>query len=80
MIRKLPDGTWAQPFNLGNKVNTAGLDYSPYVSPNGRALFFTSQRNSEVTERSNNPFDLDAVTNSVLSPTGVGSDIYWKKR
>lgn len=74
------NGAWSSGRNLGTSVNTGGLDYSPFVSPDGRILFFTSQRISAITERSNNPFDLEAVVNSLLAPKGVGSDIYWKKR
>lgn len=36
-----PDGSWTSPRNLGEKVNTAGYDYAPSISPDGRYLFFT---------------------------------------
>ncbi len=35
-----PDGSWTAPRNLGPKVNTSGEEYAPYVSPDGRCLFF----------------------------------------
>lgn len=35
------DGSWTKPQNLGRKVNTAGYDYAPSLSPDGRYLFFT---------------------------------------
>jgi Tol biopolymer transport system component len=39
------DDTWSQPINLGPEVNTpANGEFSPYVSPDGRFLFFMSSR------------------------------------
>jgi dipeptidyl aminopeptidase/acylaminoacyl peptidase len=35
------DGTWTEPANLGESVNSQGLDRFPAVSPDGRYLFFT---------------------------------------
>ena len=40
-IRKLPDGTWTQPINLGARVNTAKNEIFPYISENG-ILYFSS--------------------------------------
>ena len=39
-----PDGTWGEPKNLGPSVNTAGSEYTPMLSPDGRYLFFTRGR------------------------------------
>jgi len=36
------DGSWAEPINLGEGVNTAGYEFRPYVTPDGKYLFFTS--------------------------------------
>jgi Tol biopolymer transport system component len=33
---------WTEPANLGETVNSAGTEYCPVVSPDGRYLFFTS--------------------------------------
>ncbi|MFO1053226.1 MAG: hypothetical protein U1F36_13520 [Planctomycetota bacterium] len=38
------DGTWTESVNLGPEVNSSALDYCPFVSPDGRSLFFTSNR------------------------------------
>ncbi|HVW59441.1 MAG TPA: hypothetical protein VHC48_05385 [Puia sp.] len=37
-------GKWTPSRNLGPKVNTAFRDYSPGISPDGRYLFFTSEK------------------------------------
>jgi Tol biopolymer transport system component len=73
-------GVWGNGSNLGSRVNTSSLDYSPYVSPDGRYLFFTSQRWARPTEISDNPFDPKAVVDSFITPNGEGSDIYWIRR
>ena len=41
------DGTWTSPRNLGPKVNTNQRDYSPRLSPDGKYLFWTSERGFE---------------------------------
>lgn len=38
------DGNWSDPVNLGERINTAMIDYCPMVTPDGRYLFF-SRRN-----------------------------------
>lgn len=39
------DGTWHKPINLGEKVNSKHAENRPYMSPDGKYLFFTSNRN-----------------------------------
>ena len=72
--------SWRAGINLGSSVNSKDLDYCPFISPDGKYLFFTSQRSTSSPNRSKNPFDLAAITNSILHPSGTGSDIYWKKK
>jgi hypothetical protein len=38
------DGTWSGAVELGEAINTGGLDYCPSLSPDGQYLFFTSTR------------------------------------
>jgi Tol biopolymer transport system component len=38
------DGTWAPPARLGPEINSSGQELCPMVSPDGRYLFFLSQR------------------------------------
>jgi len=33
-----PDGTWSQPENMGNVINTSYDEAYPYISPNGRTI------------------------------------------
>jgi Tol biopolymer transport system component len=38
------DGSWTEAFNLGEGVNSAGFEARPCVTPDGKYLFFTSNR------------------------------------
>jgi len=40
------DGSWARPMNLGERVNSPWKDEYPYVSADGKYLFFNSNRPS----------------------------------
>jgi outer membrane protein OmpA-like peptidoglycan-associated protein len=43
MMKRLPDGKWAKAQNLGHGINTPLDEESPYLHPDGRTLFFSSQ-------------------------------------
>jgi len=38
----LPDGTWDQPVNLGEVINTPSNEMAPFIHPDGRTLYFSS--------------------------------------
>jgi len=42
--RATPDDPWGKPVNLGEAINTPYYDSSPYLSPDGRLLFFHGYR------------------------------------
>jgi Tol biopolymer transport system component len=37
-------GQWMKPVNLGDKINSAGNEYSPMISPDGNYFFWASTR------------------------------------
>ncbi len=37
-----PDGIWSRPVNLGPVINTPGREITPYLAPDGRTLYFSS--------------------------------------
>lgn len=39
---RLPNGKWTTPRNLGPEVNTKGDEQTPYLHPDGKTLYFTS--------------------------------------
>ena len=50
------DGTWGEAINLGDTVNTPGTNFCPSLSPDGKYLFFSTNRDiywvsTEVIER-----------------------------
>lgn len=36
------DGTWTAPKNMGDVLNTQGMDYAPFIAGDGRTLYFSS--------------------------------------
>lgn len=42
IIRKFPNGEWAQPMNLGPEINTPYDDDAPFIHPDGKTLYFSS--------------------------------------
>jgi hypothetical protein len=43
-----PDGSWTEPRNMGRDINTPGVEAFASTSPDGRYLFFASDRNGNV--------------------------------
>ncbi len=41
--RKLPTGEWGKPRNLGDKINTANDEDSPFIHSDGKTLYFASE-------------------------------------
>ncbi len=70
------DGTWQEARNMGPDVNSDRLDYCPLVTPDGRFLFFTSQRlNPRITDRE--PKDLATLQHLEDGPQNGLGDLYW---
>ncbi|AHM63600.1 ompa/motb domain protein [Flammeovirgaceae bacterium 311] len=42
LSERLPNGSWGNPLNLGPAINTAGFEDSPYIHPDGKTLYFSS--------------------------------------
>ncbi|MAY83057.1 MAG: hypothetical protein CMP59_02905 [Flavobacteriales bacterium] len=42
-VVKLPDGSWSLPKNLGPVINTPYNDDGPFVHPDGKTLYFSSE-------------------------------------
>lgn len=38
------DGTWGEPQDLGTPVNTKGTEMAPFLHPDGRTLYFSSDK------------------------------------
>ena len=38
------DGTWSEPMNLGDDINTGDTETTPFLAPDGKTLYFSSNR------------------------------------
>jgi len=47
-VKRLPNGDWSLPENLGPKVNTPYNDRAPFMHPDGVTLFFSSEGHSNM--------------------------------
>jgi hypothetical protein len=45
------DGSWTEPVNMGAKINSSEYEFRPYVTPDGKYLFFTSNRQEPERKR-----------------------------
>lgn len=45
---RIDDGSWTQAVNMGDRINTKGVEALASVSPDGKWLFFVSNRNGNV--------------------------------
>ena len=46
MTKKNSNGQWSEPRNLGSVINTSGSEFSPYLHPDGKTLYFASNNRS----------------------------------
>jgi Tol biopolymer transport system component len=70
------DGTWTQANNMGSQINTFYREVDPVISPDGKYLFFRSNR------RIHKPYTESQLTyrefkNILDSPGNGEADIYW---
>ncbi len=42
MSHLLPNGSWSKPINLGPNINTGADEDAPYITPDGKYLYFSS--------------------------------------
>jgi len=70
------DGSWTKAKNMGEKINSAGIDLCPSVSPDGKYLFFSSNRNNHKSY-SETPLTVEKKIEILSSPGNGSSDIYW---
>jgi hypothetical protein len=72
------DGAWAPGVNLGPGVNDpANTVHSPYVSPDGKYFFFSSNAPRDRNPAPPGPLTLQRLVDLSRSPQNGYSDIYW---
>ncbi len=69
------DGTWTKAINMGNVINSEYSESRPYVSPDGKYLFFCSNR--LIPSLSENKWEYDNFMKRINGPGNSLQDIYW---
>ena len=70
------DKTWSEPINMGDKINSPYHEAAPYVSPDGKYLFFCSFR-LDPKPYSDKKFKYRDIIKMLSSPGNRSGDIYW---
>ena len=70
------DGTWTKAINMGETVNSPALEYCPFVTADGKFLFFTSQRGMPSPEPQA-PMTYDAIKRMSNQYGNGNGDLYW---
>lgn len=74
-VKKLPNGEWSLPLNLGDQINTPLDEDAPFIHPDGKTLYFSSKghtnmggydifRSELIDEEWSKPQNLGYPTNS----------------
>lgn len=74
-IKKLPNGRWSQPFNLGPTINTTRDDDSPFLHPDGVTLYFSSKGHNTMGEYDVFKTVLSEENNQFTVPENLGYPI-----
>ncbi|MBI4648001.1 MAG: PD40 domain-containing protein [Bacteroidia bacterium] len=84
VVRKLPNGLWGEPQNLGLSINTKYNEEGPYIHPDGVTLFFSSQGHKTMGGYDIFVSNFDEEKNSWNEPVNIGypvntteDDIYY---
>jgi len=70
------DGTWTKSKNMGSQMNTSFREVDPVVTPDGKYIFFRSNRRIHKSY-SETPLTYDEIIKILDSPGNGEGDIYW---
>lgn len=73
---KNKEGVWRKAMPL-KSLNSKRLDYCPYVSPDGKILFFTSERNALPTTFPEKKATYKAIKDAFFNTLNGTGNIYW---
>lgn len=73
--KKLPNGKWSIPMNLGPTINTDKDEDSPFLHPDGTKLYFSSKGHNTMGDYDVFKTNLDQETNSFSQPENLGFPI-----
>jgi len=69
-------GAWSKPVNLGNKINSMGVDSAPRISPDGKYFFWTSTRGYGTEDQQVKQLSYAELSNKLQSAGNSLGDIY----
>ncbi|WP_020526680.1 OmpA family protein [Flexithrix dorotheae] len=72
IVRRLPDNSWAKPENLGPVINTPFDEDSPFVSPDGNTLYFSSEGHNSMGGFDIFYTEFDKASNTWSAPVNMG--------
>jgi Tol biopolymer transport system component len=75
-ISKNKNGTWSGAENIGPLINSSSRDYSPRISPDGKYLFFTSEKDFATTATLTAPYKYQELMNAFHSTLNGLGNIY----
>jgi Tol biopolymer transport system component len=70
------DGAWSKPVNLGNKINSSGVDSAPRISPDGKYFFWMSTRGYGFEDQQVKQLSYAELSNKLHSAGNSLGDIY----
>ena len=70
------DGTWSKAISMGEKINSSALDFCPFVTADGKFLFFTSQRGT-LSNYSKIPLTYEMIKKISKEHGNGRGDLYW---
>jgi len=73
---KNADGTWTEAKNLGSTINSDRLDYCPFVTHDGKYLFYTSQKENKTFKTKTRKKMVNIRQMADAIDNGLGN-IYW---
>jgi WD40-like Beta Propeller Repeat len=73
-----PDGSWGTSVNLGPAVNTPDNEFTPYVSPDGKYLFFSRFNQRPMPgESAGSLLSYREISKFFIGPQNGLRDIFW---
>jgi len=73
---KKKDGSWTKAKNMGDKINSPGMDQAAIVTNDGKYLFFSSNRTREYNLLAKG-FSYKTIIETLNGPQNGNSDVYW---
>ena len=71
------DDRWSGPINLGDRINTPGTEYTPYVTPDGKYFFFNRMQGKLADGDPGKRLNYEEITERSRQWGNGAGDLYW---